>query len=50
LEWTPYIECTKGKFTGDCADWATEQDGQACVPKQLAGGQPDGLMAFVQEF
>ncbi|KAB5542670.1 hypothetical protein GE09DRAFT_1225590 [Coniochaeta sp. 2T2.1] len=49
LEWTPYLECTTGKFTGDC-QWAAEADGFACVHKQLASGQPDGLMAYVQEF
>lgn len=38
----------KGKFEGDCEDWESDKDGEACFV-QMINGEPDGQFGFVAE-
>ncbi|KAF2201914.1 hypothetical protein GQ43DRAFT_17407 [Delitschia confertaspora ATCC 74209] len=48
ITFTPKMECSpKGTFTGDCNDWKTDVEGNACFPVFISGA-PDGIFTFVQ--
>lgn len=38
----------KGKFEGDCEEWDSDKEGQACFV-QVINGEPDGQFGFVAE-
>lgn len=39
----------KGKFTGDCKEWDSDVEGEACFLKML-NGIPDGSFSNVIEY
>ncbi|KAL2202376.1 hypothetical protein CC79DRAFT_1326516 [Sarocladium strictum] len=48
VAWEPIAECVKGKFTGDCDEWDSGVEGEACFLR-MVNGIPDGTYTNVVE-
>lgn len=49
VAWEPVLSCATGSFSGDCPDWKTDEEGEACFVRMIGGGIPDGEYKTVEE-